>query len=132
MEDDKIKDLFAGFNPELKDDFSFMTRLKQNMEAVEIVRRHNAELRKRGKKAVIFAAIAGFVTGLLFSFTLPFINEIIADIQMSARPESSLGIICNNYKAIYFILIGTISVFISLNTYDLSLSLLKEKEQQSN
>lgn len=36
MEDDKLKDLFSNYEPDLSSSFQFMTKLKKNMEAVEI------------------------------------------------------------------------------------------------
>ena len=44
MEEDKLKDLFVNYNPELPSDFSFMTRLKHNLDQVELVKRHNSEI----------------------------------------------------------------------------------------
>ncbi len=72
MEDDKLKSLFTNFEPELSSDFKFMNKLERNLNSVEIIKRHTAEVRSRNKKAVAIAAFAGFIVGFcVFSvFTL--------------------------------------------------------------
>ena len=64
MEEDKLKDVFEGFDPELTSDSLFMSRLRRSMEAVEIVRERQAELRRRGCRAVVVAAITGCAVGI--------------------------------------------------------------------
>ncbi len=38
MEEDKLKDIFKDFNPDLSSDSDFMSRLERSMKAVEIVK----------------------------------------------------------------------------------------------
>lgn len=130
MEDDKIKSLFSNFDPELNSDFRFMRNLEEKLDSVEIVKQHNAEARSRCKKAVIFAALAGFVVGLLFSLLLPYISRVVADWQKALPTESDLNILADNLPIIAWILILGTAVFVALNTYELSLSLLKRKDEK--
>lgn len=65
MEDDKLKFLFTNFEPELSSDFKFMNKLERNLNSVEIIKRHTAEVRSRNKKAVAIAAFAGFIVGFV-------------------------------------------------------------------
>lgn len=130
MEDDKIKSLFSTFEPELSSDFRFMRNLEEKLDSVEIVKQHNAEARTRSKKAMTFAALAGFVVGLLFSLILPYISRVVSDWQKTLPNESDLNILADNVSVIAWILILGTAVFVALNTYELSLSLLKRKERK--
>ena len=38
-DDNKLKDLFASFEPELSSDAQFIARLERSMEAVEIIKK---------------------------------------------------------------------------------------------
>ncbi len=128
MEDDKIKSLFSTFEPELSSDFRFMRNLEEKLDSVELVKQHNAEALTRSKKAMTFAALAGFVVGLLFSLILPYISRVVSDWQKALPTESDLNILADNLPIIAWILILGTAVFVVLNTYELSLSLLKRND----
>ncbi len=51
MEDDKIRDLFRKFDPELSSDFSFINKLQHSLDAVESIKAENAELKRRSKES---------------------------------------------------------------------------------
>lgn len=78
MEDANIRESFAAFNPKLTSDLAFMNRLKSNMEAVELVRQHAAAARRRNRRAVAIAAIAGLVMGTMMGLCLPIFERWIA------------------------------------------------------
>lgn len=128
MEDDKLRSLFSDFKPELSSDSLFMNRLERSLNSVEMVKQRVSETRSRGRKAVAFAAVAGFIVGVLFSLTLPYLSEIVADWQLTLPPESMANTIADNFTLIAWTVAGATSVFAALNTYELSLSLLKPKE----
>ena len=71
MEDNRLRDIFKDYNPDLSSDFSFMQTLERNLDKVEIVRRHNVEIHRRARIAVFVAAVAGFVTGVIFMLFMP-------------------------------------------------------------
>lgn len=127
MEDDKFKSLFSDFKPELSDDFRFMKKLEQSLDSVEIIKQHTAEVRTRSKKAVVIAAFVGFVVGFLFSLSLPYLSNVVANWQVTLPADSLMNAFADNFMTIAWIVIGATSVFIALNAYDLSLSLLKQK-----
>lgn len=127
MEEDKLKDLFVNYNPELPSDFSFMTRLKHNLDQVELVKRHNSEIASKRKKAVAIAACVGFIVGLLFSLTLPYIGNMMTSLQSSLPSGSTLKMIADNYLTVTLLIMGASTALLSLNAYDLSLSLLSLK-----
>ena len=125
MEDDKIKSLFSNFEPELSSDFQFMSKLQQNLNSVELIKRHTAEMRSVNKKAVAVAAIAGFIVGFLFSLTLPFLTDTVSNWQLNLPDESILNTFANNFTTIFWIVIGGTSVLSSLNTYEIAQTLLQ-------
>lgn len=127
MEEDKLKDLFGNFDPPLSSDFKFMSTLKENLERVEMIRQHNEEIASRRKKAVAVAACVGFITGFLFSLALPYIGNAMMGLQSSLPAGSILKMLADNYLIAAWIIIGATAVFISMNAYDLSLSLLKHR-----
>lgn len=127
MEEDKLKDLFVNFKPELPSDFSFMTKLKHNLDQVELVKQHNSEVASKRKKAVVIAACVGFIVGLLFSLTLPYIGNMMQNLQSTLPSGSTLRMITDNYLTLTLLIMAGTTALLSLNAYDLSLSLLTPK-----
>lgn len=128
MEDDKLKSLFSNFEPELSSDFLFMNKLQRNLNSVELIKQHTVEVRSRSRKAVAIAAIVGFIVGFLFSLSLPYLSEAVSNWQLTLPSESVMNVFANNFTIIAWLVIGCTSVFAALNSYELSLSLLKPKE----
>ena len=128
MEDDKLKSLFANFEPELSPDFRFMNKLQRNLNSVEMIKQHNAEVRARSKKAVAIAALVGFIVGFLFSLSLPYLSHAVSNWQLTLPSESMLNTFANNFTTIAWLVIGGSSVIAALNSYEISLSLLNPKE----
>ena len=131
MEDEKLKYLFSNFEPELSSDLQFMNKLQRNLNSVEIIKRHAAEVRSRSKKAMAIAAFVGFIVGLLFSLSLPYLSEAVTDWQLTLPRESMLNTLANNFSTIAWLIIGSTSALTALNSYEISLSLLKPKASAS-
>ncbi|MDE6127437.1 MAG: hypothetical protein K2G30_10840 [Muribaculaceae bacterium] len=119
MEEDKLKDVFDAFRPELTSDSLFLAGLRRNMEAVEIVRRRQEESRRRGRRAVLVAAVTGFAVGAILSALLPYIGEFAGRISLGA-PDSGIPLI--GWQSIGWGVIGLASVLTSLNAYTLALA----------
>lgn len=132
MEEKEIKSLFANFEPELSSDSRFMNKLQRNLNSVEIIKRHAAEVRSRNKKAVAIATVVGFIVGFLFSLSLPYIMLAISDWQLTLPHESILNSFADNFPIIAWCVVGATSVLAALNTYELSLSLLKPKDSTTD
>lgn len=128
MEENEIKSLFANFEPELPSDSRFMNKLQRNLNSVEVIKRHAAEARSRNKKAVAIASIVGFIVGFLFSLSLPYFKVAISNWQLTLTNESLMNTLADNFTIIAWCVIGATSVLAALNTYELSLSLLKPKK----
>lgn len=127
MEDDKLRILFDEYDPELPSDDGFISRLQQNLDTVEIIRRHAVKERSRNKKAVVMASFVGFVVGFLFSLSLPYLSNVVSDWRLTLPGNSMLGTLANNFMVLAWLLIGCTSVLASLNSYEIILSLLKKK-----
>lgn len=121
LNDDKLKELFSNYNPKLSSDYNFMNRLLMNMESVEMIRRHNSELKKRHKNAVIIAAVVGFIAGVLSSFAFPIIAGFFQNLQCYISNDSVVNMIAEYYHILAWSVVGCISVFSAINAYDLSL-----------
>ena len=120
MEDDKLKEIFNDFNPELSSSFQFMTKLKKNMEAVEIVKHYNAAQRKRNKIAVALAGICGFATGVVLTLIYPMIEEMLDSFRFTLPTwhESTMTL---DFSHVGWLLVAGISVITSLTVYEMTL-----------
>ncbi|MDE6802108.1 MAG: hypothetical protein K2J06_05005, partial [Muribaculaceae bacterium] len=78
MEDEKLKTLFTDFDPELPPDTRFMSRLRRNMESVELVKQQNARAFAIIKRAVSLALLVGFIVGILSSRKIPSLTASIS------------------------------------------------------
>lgn len=127
MEEDRIKEIFADFNPEISSDISFLARLQSNLDSVEMIRARNKVINKRNKLAVVIAACVGFIAGFLFSIGLPYISAMLGNI-INAFPQGVYThALLDNTLTLTWILIGAATIFISLNTYNASLHLLTRR-----
>ncbi|MDE7388562.1 MAG: hypothetical protein K2M97_04845, partial [Muribaculaceae bacterium] len=90
MEDDELKRIFSDFEPDMSPDFQFVSKLEQRLEAVEIVREQVAEVRSRSRKAVVIAAVVGFVVGFLSSLSLPYLSAAVARWQLTLPDASAI------------------------------------------
>lgn len=122
MEDDKLKSLFADFQPQLSSDSLFINRLERNMESVEIVKRRMEEMRARNRRAVTVAALVGFVVGFLFSLTLPYLSGLVAGWQVTLPQESVMSVMADWFAVIAWGVIGCTAVIAAINTYDMMTS----------
>lgn len=128
MDDDKLKSLFLDFEPELSSDRLFMEKLQRNLNSVEIIKQHTAEVRARNKKAVVAAALVGFIVGFLLSLSLPYLSTTVSKWQLTLPDQSILNVFADNFTIIAWLVIGGTSVLTALNTYEVSVSLLKPKQ----
>lgn len=99
MNDDKLKDIFASYNPQLADTDEFMKIVEKKLEAAEIIKQYNKATRRRSRIAVAVA----FVLGVLICFAsivllsampqLTFSLPTIADAPLSPWEEIRQGIL---------------------------------------
>lgn len=126
MEDEKIKDIFKEFDPELSSSFQFITKLQKNMEAMEIVRQYNETQKRRNKWAVAIAGICGFAMGVIMTLLLPFITDWVASISFALSLPPTL-----NFTYIVWLLIATVSVLTTVSVYEVALKSITLRQELS-
>ena len=126
MDDQFFKELFKSYEPRLSSDNQFIDRLERKLEAVETLKEHNAALRKRCRKAIIAAAIAGFATGIAFSLGMPYIAQSFSNLKLHLPDYSLLQTLAGNSQLLMWPIACATSLFIAINTYEISLSLQSE------
>lgn len=123
MEDDKLKELFADFNPELPSGDAFMSRLERSMDAVELVKNHCLRQRRHCRIAIVVAALVGVVVGSLLSALSPILCGVLSSALlnipriMNVTPEIGAQVITWG-------ILASVSVVIACNTYELAMSKL--------
>lgn len=128
MNDDKLKDLFQNFQPELSSDFKFLTKLQRNMDALELVKHQTAMQRKRNRIAVIVAAITGFVMGVIITILFPILADTLSTFSITL-PAADFSPISINWQIIGYILAAIVSIFTALNAYEITLSRLSRRKE---
>lgn len=126
MEDEKLKELFSDFRPNLSPDSCFMSKLQDSLEKVELVKQHNIELKNRNKKAVTAAAIAGFISGVLFTLLLPYTDSFAQNFEIS-MPQFGSSTMFLSYDCLKWIIGAFLSVASALTAYDITTARLKHK-----
>ena len=127
MEEDKLKDLFKSYDPELSSSRVFLERLERNLNVVELIHRDNASVLKRNRIAVAIASVAGFITGVVFSLLLPYIEVFVNYLLSSLLSAFRLPDVLYGNQVVSWLLVGAISVLVGLNTYTITLSIQPSK-----
>lgn len=128
MEEDKIKELFSGYDPDISSGIAFMERLERNLNAVELIHQENSEVLKRNRIAVAMASMAGFLTGVIFTLLFPYIDSLVQTLMSTILTACSLPDSLYGVHVISWLAIGGVSAFVALNTYSLSTSLLSHRQ----
>jgi hypothetical protein len=127
MEDDKLRNLFNDFQPELSSSSQFMTKLQKNMEMVEILKQHDIALKKRNKLAVVIAAVSGFVMGVILTLLFPLIGDWVSTVSVSL-PHLYISHLTIDYSFVAWIVIAGVCIITALNAYEIALAKLTPKE----
>ena len=132
MEDKELKELFGSFEPEMSSDLSFMSRLRDNLDSVEMIRQHNARQHAISRVALAVAVCAGFVVGFLFSLALPYIGAAVDALQSSLPSGSAMRVVTDNYQLLSWILIAFTAAYATINSYNLTLGALTKSHRDPN
>ncbi len=108
MEDNDLKKLFSDFDPELPSDFNFMSKLQHRM-------------------AVLIAAMAGFVMGVVLTLLYPVAAEWLQTFNFR-QSAAYLPIGITAYNCIAWALMATLSGVTALNVYEIALAKLSCKK----
>ncbi len=82
-QDDELKALFSNFNPHISSDKRFMTRLQSRLDTIDRLNHEIAAMRRRNRRAVVLAALAGFVAGVLTCLLLPSLTSLVIKPDLS-------------------------------------------------
>lgn len=128
MEDDKIKDIFKEFDPELSSSFQFIAKLQKNMEAMEIIRQYNAAQKRRNKWAVAIAGFSGFAMGVIMTLLFPFITDWVASLNLSL-PLSHSSTMTFDFSYLVWLLVAAVSVLTAVSVYEIASKNLKLSQE---
>lgn len=128
MEEEKLKDLFKRYDPDISSSMAFMERLERNLNAVELIHQENNAVLKRNRMAVAIASAAGFITGVIFTLLFPYINTLVQTLMSAILTAFRLPDAIYGIHVISWLLIGGVSVFVALNTYTLTLSIIPSRD----
>lgn len=127
-ENDEIKDLFAGFNPQVGGSRDFMNRLSRNLDTIDMIKKHNIAVRRVNRMAAVIAVIAGFAAGVAATMLLPVLKAAVGTVETPGisiffMPTPDL------VQAALWLLVGVVSVLVALSVYDVSAGLLKARQK---
>ncbi|MDE7410475.1 MAG: hypothetical protein K2M94_00350 [Paramuribaculum sp.] len=127
MEEEKYFDLFSDYNPELSSDRSFMAHLERNIEAVEFVKSQAEQLHRKNRIAIISAAVAGFVFGVLSTLCYPMLSEFVRRWSLS---ETELGQFVADYGSVMiWIVICAVVITMTYSVYDIALAIANKSDE---
>jgi hypothetical protein len=127
MEDDKLKELFTNFQPEMSSSLQFMAKLQKNMERVEILKQHNVAIKKRNKLAVCIAAAVGFIMGVILTLLFPLIGNWVSTFSISL-PYLQISSLTIDYSFVGWIVTAVACIITALNAYEIALVKLTPKD----
>ncbi len=130
MEDDKLRNLFNDFQPELSSSVQFITKLQKNMDMVEILKQHEIALKRRNRLAVVIAAACGFVTGIILTLLFPLIENWVSTFRVSL-PHLHISNLTIDYSFVAWIIMAGVCMITALNAYEIALAKLTPQEPPS-
>ncbi|MDE6581041.1 MAG: hypothetical protein K2K47_00740 [Duncaniella sp.] len=126
-EEDKFNALFGDFNPEMKSDNLFMSRLENKLATLEPVKSQIEKAHRSNRLAVIVAAVTGFIFGVIVAVCYPFIISFISEISStSASLPSWIG---EYATSITWGTVGIIGIILIMTAYDITLLATRRVEK---
>ena len=119
MYDDKLKELFKNFQPELSTDDDFVGRIERNINSVELIMQEAASMKRRSRRSFCVGAAVGFIAGLIMSQFVPFVCRAISEFRLSMPDSNIIGLLSDFQSTLAWLLVGATSVILALNSYDL-------------
>lgn len=124
QQEDPLKNLFDGFDPELGDTDSFMSRLEARLDGVEMIRNRSADSRRRYIIAAVIAAFAGFVSGVIIMLLLPHISLQMLTPSPVTAGATFVSRFFEPATVLSILLTAALSLFIAVNAYSATLTAL--------
>jgi hypothetical protein len=130
MEDDKLKDLFTNFQPEMSSSLQFMAKLQKDMKRVEFLKQHNLAIKRRNKLAVCIAAAVGFLMGVVLTLLFQLIGSWVSTFSISL-PHLQINSITIDYSFVGWIIMAVTCIITALNAYEIALVKLTPQKSLS-
>jgi hypothetical protein len=130
MEDDKLKELFTNFQPEMSSSLQFMAKLQMDMKRVEFLKQHNLAIKRRNKLAVCIAAAVGFLMGVILTLLFQLIGSWVSTFSISL-PHLQINSITIDYSFVGWIIMAGTCIITSLNAYEIALVKLTPQKSLS-
>ncbi len=124
---DPLKDIFDAYNPELSPSSAFIEELGRRLDAVKLVKEHNAAYRRRCHRAVALAAVAGMLVGFVLSAFLPEIGGMMHALAPSDFSDN--GLMTGLKDAVPWLMLALASTAAAVSTYDILLSLMSRPQK---
>ncbi len=126
MDDDKIKQLFSDFSPEVSDSEQFLRRLDRHLAIAEQVRTQNAALKRRNRVAVVLAAASGFAMGVVLTMIFPYLRGWIASFEITL-PRLSYINFSVDYTVLTWVVMAGVCLLTSLSVYEMAVARVSER-----
>lgn len=110
----------------LTPDAKFMSKLRKNMEAIDMVKHEMRIMKKRNRIAVAVAALTGFVMGVALMLLLPLIGGLASSIDI-AIADRILCDITIDWQIAGWIVSSAVCVFTALNAYEIAMARMVAK-----
>jgi hypothetical protein len=130
MEDDKLKELFTNFQPEMSSSLQFMAKLQRDIKRVEFLKQHNLAIKRRNKLAVCIAAAVGFLMGVVLTLLFQLIGSWVSTFSISL-PHLQINSITIDYSFVGWIIMAGTCIITSLNAYEIALVKLTPQKSLS-
>ena len=117
LEDKQIRELFDGFEPNNGGDDAFIERVEQNLRAVDNAREMIGDTRRLQRRAVVIAALVGFISGIASVLCYSIIKQLVTSVLAAA----DIHIVIDGLPAgvLAWAMICTIVTGLSYVAYDL-------------
>lgn len=127
--DSEIRELFSGFNPKINSNDAFMSRLEENLDAVEMLKQSQERFKRNNYKAFVCAGITGFVVGVLTTLVFPYLEDLLIYFQNIIPGFAFKTYIFEYQSVVLWGIAGLASILAAHNVYDLSLSFFSSKRE---
>ncbi len=123
MEEEKLKNLFEQYTPELSSDSMFLNRLQRNLDMVEYLKKHSEQSRRRSRLAIVIAGIAGFILGILVTLCYPKLYDFMSPLK-GFLDKTLL------FDALLWGIVGFTVIVFTYAVYDLSLIIINNRQKK--
>ena len=134
MNDDKLKKLFADYEPDIQSDAMFMARFERNLRAVEFIRDKTLVNKKQVRNVIVISGCVGFFVGLILSHFSQYMVEYISGkiIGNTLISLMSLGQIESVIDVMVYYVDWIFAIIFSVLSYNIVLGLVGYKHMKRN